>query len=212
MSNDIEKREEYQAIDIELIREAQPELLELRQASGGKLQIHELPKATLNGAGASDWSVADARRDALEGVVVETAVKRMKFDSDYKRDEADPPVCVSDDGVTGHGEPGGECESCPFNQWGSGKGGTGKACSEYLYVLLLEPGGTLPVVVQLPPTSLAPWRKFRMAALTRGAGVSRSLVRLSAKDGKVSPEVVRPLTQEEIVVASEYRTWLFGNG
>ena len=36
--------------------------------------------------------------------------------------ESVPPECSSFDGVTGNGEPGGACATCPYNQYGSGEG------------------------------------------------------------------------------------------
>ena len=47
-----------------------------------------------------------------------------------------PPECGSFDGVTGHGNPGGSCSSCPYNQFVSGDGQS-KACKNrrMLYIL-----------------------------------------------------------------------------
>ena len=48
-----------------------------------------------------------------------------------------PPDCSSIDGRTGHGDPGGECSSCPLNQFETAEEGKGKACKNrrLLYVL-----------------------------------------------------------------------------
>jgi hypothetical protein len=83
----------------------------------------------------------------------------------YWRDEysgaGNPPDCSSQDGLVGHGDPGGDCSSCPFAQFDSGRNG-GQACKQQKQVFLLSGDGLLPAVVNLPPTSLRPYRDFML--------------------------------------------------
>lgn len=65
-----------------------------------------------------------------------------------------PPDCSSMDGKHGEGAPGGSCANCPFNQFGSGEDGNGKACKNMHRVYLLRSGEIIPLLLTLPPTSI----------------------------------------------------------
>jgi len=72
-----------------------------------------------------------------------------------------PPDCSSMDGVTGtginiNGAVYKNCATCPLNQFGSDPdGGAGKACKNMHRVYLLREGTVFPLLITLPPTSLA---------------------------------------------------------
>ena len=53
--------------------------------------------------------------------------------------ESVPPECSSFDGVTGNGEPGGACATCPYNQYGSGEGKS-KACKNKRFLYIIREG------------------------------------------------------------------------
>lgn len=86
----------------------------------------------------------------------------QKRPDDERRDEDNtPPDCKSDDGKVGVGAPGGECATCPLNEWDSGPSGRGKACSEKRRLYVLQPGSYLPDLLTLPPTSLQGWAEYK---------------------------------------------------
>ena len=62
----------------------------------------------------------------FSGVILHQHALNMYYNSKYTGG-SNPPDCGSYDGVTGIGEPGGNCKKCPLNQYGSGDNG-GKAC------------------------------------------------------------------------------------
>lgn len=107
----------------------------------------------------------------VEGVVLLSRNARAYWPSTVISDEA--PQCYSDDGIVGHGTPGGECASCPLAQFGSaaayvegaGKDSNSQACKQSVIVFLLTEDGFLPKVLRLAPTSLRGWRQY-MIALT----------------------------------------------
>lgn len=73
-----------------------------------------------------------------------------------------PPDCSSMDGVNGapgvniNGVVYKNCATCPMNQFGSDpKGGAGKACKNMHRIYLLREETVFPLLVTLPPTSLA---------------------------------------------------------
>lgn len=64
------------------------------------------------------------------------------------------PSCYSTDSHNGFGEPGGDCAACPYNQFGSGDDGNGKACKNAHRLYILRSGELYPVTITVPPTSL----------------------------------------------------------
>ena len=81
----------------------------------------------------------------------------------------DPPVCSSSDGFKELDLMSNEikdCADCPNNQWGSGNGSKrGKACKNMRRLYILVEGSDIPVVMTLPPTSIAGWEKYKSAVL-----------------------------------------------
>jgi hypothetical protein len=97
-----------------------------------------------------------------------------------------PPQCHSNDAITGIGAPGGSCTTCPLAQFGSeikqnGERGAGQACKQMKQLLLLREGtgSFLPEVLNVPPTSLGPYRKHAFALAGRKAPVSSVVTEFS---------------------------------
>lgn len=117
------------------------------------------------------------------------------------------PDCGSFDAVEGTGEPGGDCEHCANNQFGSGENGA-KACKERRRLYLLLDGEAFPMVLSLPTGSLKDFSRYLMHCLPKwgksSAGITRfSLVKAINKGGiaytKVRFHMERALTDGEMV-------------
>ena len=65
----------------------------------------------------------------LEGVILYNHSANSYWPEGSEFDDNTPPQCQSVDGKIGHGQPGGVCEACRFNRFGSDSKGNGKACS-----------------------------------------------------------------------------------
>ena len=91
-----------------------------------------------------------------------------------------PPDCASADGKTGFDARTGEirdCSECRYNQFGSD--GEGKACKNMQRLYVLRPGDLFPSVVNVPPTSLRPWKDYlSKRILLKGKRPSRVLTKL----------------------------------
>ena len=74
------------------------------------------------------------------------------YQSEYQGG-SNPPDCGSFDGHHGEGNPGGSCDSCPLNQYGSGKNGA-KACKNRRRLYLLREGDIFPVILSLPTVQI----------------------------------------------------------
>ncbi len=123
---------------------------------------------------------------------------------------SNPPDCGSFDGILGSGTPGGECDRCPLNAFGSGANGA-KACKEKRRLFLLREGDMFPVLLTLPTGSLKEFSRYLMRILPRYAKSNAVLTRFSlakafSKTGiaysKVQFRLERVLTEKEAATIS----------
>lgn len=117
-----------------------------------------------------------------------------------------PPDCGSYDGVYGVGDPGGRCDKCPLNQFGSDPNG-GKACKNKRRVYILREGELIPILLTLPVGSMKEFAVYIKRLLTKGKKSSGVVTRFSLKKAtnaggiaysQAQFAVDRVLTPEEI--------------
>ena len=104
----------------------------------------------------------------LDGIIVAWNDDRRLYKEAYAPGgDKGPPDCVCPDILAGigYGDPGGDCATCPFNQWGTARApdggqGKGKACREKRHLLLNREGMAVPIMIDVPPTSLKPIRTY----------------------------------------------------
>jgi len=174
MANEImvASTENYPALvmKIEDFREA------VMENAGDGITASDLTKVKVPSGGSLFFSVPTLEGDEavkdLRGIIIHTQAANALWTGAFDGSK-NPPNCTSEDGLVGCGEPGGECASCPFNQFGSGsdaKGNQtkGKACKNMMKVFILLEGAMLPIMIALPPSSLASFKKYRLA-LTQNA-------------------------------------------
>jgi hypothetical protein len=182
---------------------------------GQELSAFDLPRVKIPGAGGTTWEKpsleGDVATKVLEGIVVHFKRVRSYWPGEFAGSE--PPACSSSDSKVGVGDPGGDCEHCPFAQWESGKAGRGQACKQMEQWFLLQPDSLLPLVVTLPPMSLQGAKKYRLnltnAMLAIGHVVtSLTLAKATNPDGQefayAVPALARRLEPEEAARARAY--------
>ncbi len=117
-----------------------------------------------------------------------------------------PPNCGSLDGMVGKGEPGGICDHCKYNQFGTTENG-GKACKERHRLFLLQEGELFPKILSLPTGSLKEFSRYIMHCIpawkSSSAGLTHfSLTKAVNKGGivytKAQFRMGRALTAEEL--------------
>ena len=96
----------------------------------------------------------------LTVVVLHHHESNVYWEDGEEYDENAKPLCSSVDGKTGYGSPGGVCRACALNQYGTAANGSGKACKNMRSLYLLRSGDSMPMMLNLPPTSLRPWKDF----------------------------------------------------
>jgi hypothetical protein len=108
-----------------------------------------------------------------------------------------PPDCGSFDGITGEGDPGGDCKGCPFNQFGSAisdtpgeENGKGKACKNRRRIYVLREGEVFPLLLSLPTGSLKEFTKYIKKLLSKGKRANMVVTRFTLKKATSSGGVV----------------------
>ncbi|PNR98014.1 hypothetical protein [Petrotoga olearia] len=116
-----------------------------------------------------------------------------------------PPDCGSFDGITGEGDPGGNCAACPLNRFGTGENGS-KACKNRRRIYVLREGEIFPLLLSLPTGSLKEFTKYIKRLLSKGRKSNSVVTRFSLKKATNSGGIAysqaqfaidRPLTSEE---------------
>ena len=116
-----------------------------------------------------------------------------------------PPDCGSLNAIEGFGNPGGICETCTYNTFGTGENNS-KACKERRRLYLLREGELFPIMLSLPTGSLKEFSRYVMRCLSKGNKTnaivtSFSLAKAVNKGGiayaKAAFRMTRKLTDEE---------------
>ena len=93
---------------------------------------------------------------------------------------SNPPDCLSVDGITGIGNPGGNCINCPKNKFGSGENGS-KACKNKHQIYLLRENEMFPLILSLPTSSNNEFSKYIKRLLSKGKKSDKVVTKFSLK-------------------------------
>lgn len=137
----------------------------LQESSGLRL---EFPKITTPAGGNIAFMLENPMTGeivptvALKGIILKSLPSNVLFLQKYDGSD-NPPDCSSNNGNVGINSDGVaiECSSCPYNQFGSGENGLGKACKNRRTIYILLDGEDLPRFISLPSTSVAALAKFQ---------------------------------------------------
>ena len=123
-----------------------------------------------------------------------------------------PPDCLSIDGITGVGVPGGKCINCPKNKFGSGENGS-KACKNKHQMYLLREGEIFPVILSLLTSSNKEFSRYIKRLLSKGKKSDSVVTKFSLKKAvnkagisysQVQFSVARELDIKEIELIKQY--------
>jgi hypothetical protein len=142
---------------------------------GTTLTPFDLDRVTVPTGGGQTWEITDLDEGsvavkALTGIILHAAPARSYWATGLDEGGApQPPDCISYDLVRGIGNPGGDCGTCQFNEWNSDpKGARGKACGERRFLFMLRPDSYLPLVVQVPPSSIKAVNQYFLRLAGKG--------------------------------------------
>ena len=183
-----------------------------------KITERDLDRITVPLGGVLNWTVPtlegeDSTKE-IEGIIVYQTSPRAYWTTGMEVGGNTPPDCSSRDGVIGYGTPGGVCEICPLNQWGSVEGGAGKACKERRMLFILRPNALLPIVIQAPTTSLQTIRKYLWRLTSESLPYWEVITKLSLEKAQSStgitfsrivPKSAGPVPADQMEKLAEYR-------
>lgn len=144
--------------------------------------------------GSTTWEHEEGAKGEIQAVIVGYQDARTFWREPFGGGgESGPPDCMSRDLVHGEGDPGGLCQTCPYNQWGSisevkGKG-KGKACREVRKMIFVEPGDVLPKLLVVPPSSLKPVRTYFLRLAGKQVGYWQTTTRIRLQRTKSSDSI-----------------------
>jgi hypothetical protein len=130
------------------------QLAKIKIPSGGGL-AYEIPD--------EDGEITPVKE--FSGVVLYQHAAFVYYKTKYEGG-SNPPDCYSYDGMCGIGDPGGNCKTCPLNDFGTGENNS-KACKNRRRLYILREGELLPMVFSLPTGSLNGYRDFLRRNLSR---------------------------------------------
>ena len=183
-----------------------------------KITERDLDRITVPLGGVLNWTVPtlegeDSTKE-IEGIIVYQTPPRAYWKTGMEVGGNTPPDCSSRDGDIGYGDPGGVCDICPLNQWGSADGGTGKACKEKRMLFMLRANSLLPVVIQAPSTSLQAVRKYLWRLTSESLPYWSVITKLSLEKAQSStgitfsrivPKSAGPVPADQMEKLAEYR-------
>lgn len=155
------------------LRMPEQELRDLIQTNlgGGTLDVSVLDRVKTPTGGRTKWDVptldGEETVETISGVIIHWATRRAYWEN--TEPDGSPPDCSSPDAFNGFGNPGGQCQACPLNVFGTDqKGGPGKACTEFRQMFLLQEDAIIPLVINAMPGSLKTVQQYFVRLLRAG--------------------------------------------
>ena len=182
-------------------------------APGEQLSLSSFPAIKIPAGGGLAWTLPDGEpAKEIQCVILHRQPVRAFWREAFSG-EGNPPDCTSIDNLIGQGDPGGECATCPLNEWGSGSE-SGKACRQITRLFVLLPESQLPILLPLPPSSYKAAQSYalNMAGMGRryyGVVSAISLLQDKSRGGitysKAAFRTVAPLDATAAAGIAAYR-------
>jgi hypothetical protein len=141
----------------------------------------DLDRVKVPAGGSTSWEIPTlddtVASKKLEGIVLHWTNRRAYWKDKYDGG-SESPDCSSPDGVQGYGDPGVACVECPLSQWGSAEDNVGQACKAMRQLFILTDDSVIPIVLTLPPSSIAPAKQFMLRLVRAGMSIQQIVVRI----------------------------------
>ena len=132
---------------------------------GDELSESDFQRIKAPKGGATQFTIpnieGDELTDSVKGVIIYHTKRKAYWEESFGTSPSGtPPNCISNNGITGVGTPGGICAKCPQGQWGSSEQGKGKACTDFVLLFIIRPGQLMPNLLRVPPTNIKVVRDY----------------------------------------------------
>lgn len=181
--------------------------------AGERITPGDLDRIKVPTGGGLTWDLPWGGAKEFSGVILFTTLGKARWPNTPPT-PGTQPLCIgrlgADYQMFGVGDPGGNCDACEFNKFGSkigpdGRSSAGKACSDKRLFVIAVPEVALPIVLWAPSTSLKGLRRDFLMRLPRPYNEvlsTFSLVPATSRDGiryaQVTARMARVLSDTEI--------------
>jgi hypothetical protein len=152
---------------------------------GEQFDILSLNKIKVPTGGSKTWTIQTSKGEVdtptINGVLVYNKVIRVYYEKPFGDGATLPPNCVSNDGMTGVGVPGGSCLSCPYSKFGSSPDGRKTACPTRRLMFFILEDSMLPSVLSVPPSGLKDAKKYLLNLSSEGKRANSIVTQLTLK-------------------------------
>lgn len=135
-----------------------------------ELTAFDLTRIKVPGGGGTTWRVdtieGEIEMKEIIGILVTTQTTNTYWKEEFTGGGT-PPDCFSEDGITGRGNPGGDCKSCPLFEFGSDENKRGKACKQNRMLYVVTQNEILPLAIKAPATSLRNTKKYLLGLVSK---------------------------------------------
>lgn len=158
--------------------------------AGGTLSHRHLTRIQMPAAGATVWQVPTAEGDknmeAITGIIILQQPRRVFYAKSMNESDGENnrPDCFSNDAKTAYGtrwvgdEPGAhDCSTCPLAQFGPN--GERPRCSLRRNLYVLREEDMMPVVIDLPPTSIKNVENYMASLVQTGTRYSHAVTKIA---------------------------------
>lgn len=160
--------------------------------AGGTLSLRHLTKINMPAAGSTVWQVPTAEGEkneaSITGIIILQQPRRVYYEKSMAEadGENNRPDCFSNDAKLGVGvrwknDPEGagphECAGCPLSQFGPNNERPRCQLRRNLYVL--READMMPIIIDLPPTSIKNIENYMASLMTSGTRYSHAVTEIS---------------------------------
>lgn len=158
---------------------------------GEQISPFDLEQIKVPGGGSTSWQLSTGEEEkVLEGIIVYHKLPRGRWEGSIEETGGgQPPVCVSEDSLTGVGDPGGDCLTCPYAAFGSAEKGAGQACKQRRLLFLLREGNLLPAVISIPAMSLKASKQYMVSLVSRGIPLHAVMTKITLEKAQNSASI-----------------------
>ena len=111
--------------------------------------------------------------EIVKGVIIDHFPTRTRFKpKDGDKITKEPPLCTSRGGITGSGDPGGECDKCQYAKFVKG---VKTQCQMRREIYIMEEGEVIPTLLNMPSGSLKAFNMFMSWLIVQGYGSTKEV-------------------------------------
>jgi hypothetical protein len=167
-SKDLVKAKQYEIMTMQ--KDEIKDLL-ISNLEGEAISANDLTVIKVPSGGTTTWTIptisGEEETKAIQGIIIFSQTTRAYWPTAYDSGAGEPPQCVSENGIKGEGDPGGNCQACPMNEFVvDDNGKKKKPCSERRMMFMVLQDEILPVIVRAPVMSLRPAKQYLIGLLS----------------------------------------------